>query len=102
MATWLAASVDELTALALEKPPRSARLAGRIYEFASQLNEERARSLPKVGRGNPDIRWWEIGHVITCFRVDVAPPIVLLIGPAKTPYEREQSIEQAVARCRGT
>lgn len=99
MTKWHPKAHEEIATYARSRPPGSGRMAGQIYEFAQRMTSRRAESLPSLGPGNPDIRWWDFTHVTIYFRVDVRPIRVVHVGESRTPQQRSESEKKARSRC---
>ena len=96
---WHPQSVTELFELA-EPPNGNAKLASRIYEFAEQLTERRARALAPLNRRTSDIRWWELSGTTVYFQVDLQPMRVLHVCDSSTTHKRVRCAREARARYR--
>ncbi|MCG8369254.1 MAG: hypothetical protein MJA32_01940 [Proteobacteria bacterium] len=88
-------AAEELTRFARSGRRGAGKKAGEMYQFATLLTRRRAGSLPRLGRGNPDIRWWDFGDMTIYFRVSPPPIKVVKVSMTKTVHQRDECEQDA-------
>ncbi len=99
MTDWDQDAAAELKRFARSGGRGAGKKAGEMYQFARLLTQRRADNLPRLGRGNPDIRWWDfLGDMTIYFRVSPPPIKVVKVGKTKTAHQRDGCERDARAR----